>query len=139
MHVYCGLARKFNGLANSTACAIDRAHRPRLASMWAGGIQKGGVHVISIYLWSGEGLSERNVALLQRLELLLRTIRGPWIVCGDWNIDAPALQRAGWPKRLKGQLFAPRTPTCNDRCYDFFLVSGSLAPAVRGVQAIRDF
>ena len=99
--------------------------------MWASGIQKGGVHIFSVYLWAGEGLTARNVALLQRLELLIKSTRGPWIACGDWNVDAPVLQRAGWPRRLCGQLFAPSTPTCKNRCYDFFVVSESLAPAVR--------
>ena len=132
------LARKGNGIAFPTIAAVDPPDRPRISAMWVAGIQKGGVHIVSVYLWTGEGLSDRNVALLQRLELLLRTLRGPWLLCGDWNIDAEDFQRSGWPARLKGQLFAPRLPTCNDRCYDFFIASRTLAPAILGVQAIRD-
>ena len=48
------------------------------------------------------------------------------------------LQAAGWPRRLRGQIFAPSLPTCGDRCYDKFLVDARLAHMIAGVQAISD-
>ena len=79
-----------------------------------GGVQKGGVHIISIYLWTSEGLTERNLALLHRLKLLVRTLKGPWIVGGDWNVEPELLQSSGWARYLKGQIFATEGPTCGD-------------------------
>ena len=70
---------------------------------------------MSVYLWTGESLVERNAALLQRLSLLLKSIKWPWVVGGDWNVDAAALQQAGWPGKLGCQLFAPTLATCNDK------------------------
>ena len=117
------LARKGIGLTAGENNVVGDAHSERLHHAWMGGVQKGGVHVISIYLWTGEGLTERNLALLHRLKLLVRTLKGPWVVGGDWNIEPELLQSSGWARYLKGQVFATEGPTCGDKRYDFFLVS----------------
>ena len=51
--------------------------------------------MISVYLWTGEGLSERNLALLHRMKLLTKTLKGPWIAAGDWNLEPELLQSSG--------------------------------------------
>ena len=97
-----------------------------------------GFHLISVYLWTAEGLSERNKLLLHKVHLLTQSLRGPWVLGGDFNIDATVLQEAGWPRKLGGQLFAPTVPTCHDNVYDFFIVSLSLAGSVVGTQSVND-
>ena len=49
------------------------------------GVCKGGVHLVSVYLYDGEGLSRRNFDLLQELAHMLKQLRGLWI-CGR-NFD----------------------------------------------------
>ena len=132
------LARRGIGMADHGAESLPCTHRDRLSVNWIGGVRRGGMHVISIYLWTSEGLSERNSSLLHHLSLLIGSLRGPWIVAGDWNVEPTVLQQAGWPAKLRGQLFAPTLPTCGLRCYDFFLVDVAIAHMVVGVQAISD-
>ena len=132
------LARRGIGMADHGAESLPCTHRDRLSVNWIGGVRRGGMHVISIYLWTSEGLSERNSSLLHHLSLLIGSLRGPWIVAGDWNVEPTVLQQAGWPAKLRGQLFAPTLPTCGLRCYDFCLVDVAIAHMVVGVQAISD-
>ena len=132
------LARKGTGMTTDNGLAVGPTHAERLHHAWMGGVQRGGIHIVSIYLWTGEGLSERNLALLHRLKLVLRALKGPWVVGGDWNIEPELLQSSGWARFLRGQLFVPKGPTCGDRRYDYFLTSTSLAHAVAGAQNISD-
>ena len=73
------MARKGRGLAGVQGQVVQAEYAERIAVAWAGGLQRGGVHLVSLYLWTREGLTERNCALLHRLALLLRSIDGPWI------------------------------------------------------------
>ena len=51
---------------------------------------------MSAYLWTNEGLSPRNLDLLQCLAHVLSTIDGPWVVGADWNLTPADLEAAGW-------------------------------------------
>ena len=89
------MARKGTGLTCEGANVVGKAYEERIKHAWMGGIHKGGVHLISVYLWTGEGLSERNLALLHRLKLLTKTLKGLWVVGGDWNVEPELLQSSG--------------------------------------------
>ena len=78
------------------------------------------------------------MAILEAAAVVLRQLRGPWIVGGDWNVEPQAIAAAGFPGLVDGVIFAPSAPTCHQSTYDFFLVSKGLAPAVAGVRRIDD-
>jgi hypothetical protein len=85
-----------------------------------------------------EGLSERNLALLQVLAAALRTLRGPWIVGGDWNLTPQQLEATNILDVLCAQVAAPTLPTCHQPVYDYFVVPRRIAHAVVAVQRIDD-
>ena len=84
---------------------------------------RGGVHLVSLYLHDGEGLSRRNLDLLQGLAFLLGRLRGPWIVGGDFNLTQEDLRQANWFELVGGTPFATDEPTCGARSIDFFVLS----------------
>ena len=53
---------------------------------------RGGIHCLSVYLYTCEGLSERNCRLLRELARLVKGVHGPWIILGDWNMPPDVLQ-----------------------------------------------
>ena len=99
---------------------------------------RGGIHLVSVYLWNGEGLSKRNLDLLHCLAQVLTTLDGPWILGGDFNLTPELLGECGWLQLARGVAFAPDLPTCNEKVYDFFVVSEGLAPAVFCVRTLED-
>ena len=99
---------------------------------------KGGVHVFSVYLKDGDGMSDTNAAILTELAAAIAAVRGPWLVAGDWNMAPHVLAGSGWPDIVKGRVHAPSLPTCNQQTYDFFVVSHDLSHAVAGVRRLSD-
>jgi hypothetical protein len=77
------LGKKGHGITAEGCAAVSEDYADRINIKWCSGIRKGGFHLVSVYLWTAEGLTERNAALLHRLKLALRSIKGPWIVAGD--------------------------------------------------------
>ena len=108
----------------------------RLGAAWIGAVQKGGVHFVTVYLKDGEGIGETNQAILTELAAYLGTIRGPWIVAGDWNVTPQQLQAASWDKIVKGAIKHPKEATCNGKVYDFFVVSRSIEASVAAVSRL---
>ena len=63
----CIAARNFVQLARAADMPLDispRAAAGRLASAEVDGVLRGGMLVLSVYLWHAEGLAERNVGSL---------------------------------------------------------------------------
>ena len=110
----------------------------RICAAWIGGVTRGGIHVVSVYLHDSEGLSERNLALLQTLAAAVRTLRGPWVVGGDWNITPEMLRGTNIFNVMDATVAAPVLPTCHQSVYDFFVVPKRMAKAVVAVQRIDD-
>ena len=75
---------------------------------------------------------------LQQATLVLKTLKGPWILAADFNATAEDLKETGWLKLIGGVIFAPEESTCNKRTIDFFVVSHDLAGAVVGTAVIDD-
>jgi endonuclease/exonuclease/phosphatase family metal-dependent hydrolase len=138
----CGvLARRGVGIRESDhSCKDGMQHRLCLA--WVSGIIRGGIHCLSIYLKSGEGMSEANKAILEEAAVLLGLLKGPWIVAGDFNVNPEDLAATRWVDIVDGVLFAPALPTCttatSSNKYDYFVVHRSIAHAVVAVQRIED-
>ena len=105
---------------------------------WVGTLCRGGVHLISVYLFFGEGLSCRNIDLLQAIAGVIGELRGPWILAGDFNITPQDLISTGWLQLVGGTVHAPSLPTCNGRVIDFFVTSATLAFAVVAATVVSD-
>ena len=110
----------------------------RVAAAHVGGLARGGVHVTSVYLHCGEGLTSRNVLLLEHVAAIIKTLRGPWVLAGDFNVTPETLKDAGYLDMINAQVVAPSDPTCNKFVCDFFVIPRILSFAVVGVQVIRN-
>ena len=111
-------------------------HRIKFAHCSA--VLRGGFHCGSIYPKDSEGISEGNLLLLLEIAIALRSIKGPWIIGGDWNLSPDLLRSTRWLELVGGQIFAPDNPTCHSSVYDYFVVANSFAHAVCGVFRISD-
>ena len=92
--------------------------------------------VASIYLWCGEGLSERNTNLIQQLEILTNTLGLPLICYGDFNIDSKTLAESGFLDKLNVQVLAPDSSTIasSDSIIDYVLISRSISGIVKSLK-----
>jgi hypothetical protein len=102
-----------------------------------GAMGKGGVHLISVYCWCSEGLSQRNLDLLQDVARLISRLNGPWCLAADFNFEPQALADCGWLDLVQGRIVAPDAPTCGKKVYDYFVVSKSLRHVVVGVAVVE--
>ena len=103
-----------------------------------------GVTVVAVeaYLWTGIGLTGRNLEVLQQLAMLVSLTRHPVVIAADWQATPVELGDTGWMARLG---LAPVIPentdtTCSvgGRLIDFFVVSHELLGAVVSVEAIPE-
>ena len=134
-----GVAAKAHiGMAHTCGGAPDEPFDGRIRCKWLGCIAKGGIHIISVYLWTAEGLSPRNLEILQSLAEIVDAIDGPWIVAGDFNMDPGLLMASKWTELAHGIIVASHLPTCGSNTRDFFVVSQRLQHAVHGVAVIHD-
>ena len=99
---------------------------------------RGGIHIISAYLYVNEGLSSRNRRLLEVVASIIRCLRGLWALAADFNFTPGFLRRSGFLQLVRGEIAAPVDPTCNDHVYDYFVVPRRLAPSVVAVQVVHD-
>ena len=60
-------------------------------------LRKVTVLTVAVYLYVGEGLSERNVAILQAIEILSGLTKNQFIVLGDFNLSRNELSTVSWP------------------------------------------
>ncbi len=97
---------------------------------------KGGLHVVSVYLHDAEGLTQRNLDILQSLAGTLQAIRGPWVVAGDWNMPPNELASSGWLSLVGGVAFTPGAPTCGSAVNDYFVVAEGFREAIAGVAVV---
>ena len=93
---------------------------------------------MSVYLCCSEGLSRRNLDLLQSLAQVIDSLHGPWIVAADFNMSPEVLRSSGWLNLVHGRVVAPSAPTCGCNVYDFFVVSETLGSAIVGIALIND-
>ena len=82
--------------------------RARIAHGHIGAVCRGGIHCFSVYLHTCEGMTGRKRALLLELSRLVKAVRGPWVVMGDWNLTPDALEAVGWAEEVKGKIVCVR-------------------------------
>ena len=83
-------------------------------------------------------MTEYNLRVLQEAAALARTLGGPWVMPGDWNVQPDMVRETNWLKVAKGTVVTTELTTCNDHTYDLFVVSHCLAHTVAGVQRLDD-
>ena len=103
-----------------------------------------GVTVVAVeaYLWTGIGLTARNLEVLQQLAMLVSLTRHPVVIAAAWQATPTELGDTGWMARLG---LAPVIPentdtTCSlgGRLINFFGVSHELLGAAISVEAIPE-
>ena len=107
-----------NGVSDGTGVAV-RSHighgKPqhflwhedldsRVHISWVGAFCKGGFYLISLYLHHTEGLSRRNLDILQHLAWVIKGLHGPWLIAADWNMTPAMLRSSGWLTLVDGAL-----------------------------------
>ena len=127
---------KRTGLAISCELPSADAISHRLGVRHWGAVCRGGIHLLSIYLYDGEGLSRRNLGILQEVAFVVSRLRGPWCLAGDFNCEPGELERSGWLQLISGSIVAPTTPTCGEEVLDFFIVLTGIRHAIADVQVL---
>ncbi len=129
--------RSHIGLADAKAATGNGAAAGRYIRRWAGCMCRGGVHLGCVYIRTSEGMSGANGDILQQVAEDLATIRGPWILAGDFNMTAADLEASGWLSLVGGVAIVPPSPSCNGDNIDFFVVSESMSHAAIGAAVIE--
>ena len=111
-----------------------RGSEGRLSVAWVDGVLRGGVMVLSVYLWHTEGLTDRNMDLLNAVGEAVARFGGPWVLGGDMNLTPEDLACApDWLRRIGGVIQSPGEITCKSasggRTIDFFVVDGRVSSA----------
>ena len=130
--------RSHIGLGEDAAVQPPGEWRSRVAVRWMGGYAKGGIHLISVYLWHSEGLSVRNLQLLEVVANIIRVIVGPWILGGDFNITPEVLRASGWLALVGAEVRGTAQATCKGKEYDYFVLPSSLLGEVVAVLPVVD-
>jgi len=129
---------KHTGLARSMESPAQDDTEHRFAMRHWGGLGRGGAHLASLYLHDGEGLSARNLDLLQFVAHMLSHVFGLWILAGDFNLPPEVLLKSGWLDTVDGELCFPDNPSCGDRTLDYFVVPKRFKHRVVAVQCLSD-
>ncbi len=98
----------------------------------------GGIHVGSIWLKDGDGLSRTNKGIMEQITTAITQLRGPWILGGDFNMEPKVISDSGWLDTIGGIIVALQLPTCHQHTYDFFSVDKRLKSFILGIQRIED-
>ena len=75
--------------------------------------------MLSVYLWTSEGMSQRNAELLDEIERVTKLLRAPWVLGGDLNMNPQSLE--DWAKRVRATIRCTTAPTCHSNNYDYFI------------------
>ncbi len=130
--------RSHLGIATPPISIDDPRLHHRVHVRWIGTVCKGGILVITIYLWNGERMSHRNREILEAVAAVLATCGGLWLIAADFQMSPADLLKSGWPELVGGVVVAPTEPTCPGSTIDSFVLAQALAPAVRSVAVVWD-
>ena len=102
--------------------------KSRFALNHIAAVCKGGIHAGSCYLTScNAGISgPRNLDALQLMAGVLRAVRGPCVIAGNWNCTPDDLKNIGWLELVGAMIVAPNTPTRGAMIIDFFVIAESI-------------
>ena len=116
----------------------------RLIMAWVVVPGIGAIAYFSVYMWTGEGLTARNAAILKAPLDWVSENRCLWIAAGDWQMEPAALQGTLWVQWLAAVIVAPSRATCRatasgtESTIDWFLLHRDLAPAVEDVTTMEE-
>ena len=130
------MTKRHIGMKSDANDLIAQRHRSRICCTWIGTGRTGGLHVLSVYLWTREGMTSRNRELLEEITRLTKLLKGSWVLGGDFNMRPELLQ--SWAKENRASIHCSAAPTCNASIYDYFIVHRSLTSAIIRVQTISD-
>ena len=107
------LARKGIGISGLHNRAIPDAIAHRATIAWVSAIAKGGFYLLSIYLKDCVGMNSENQTVCEHVAALVRSLDGPCVLGGDWNMEPASLAKSGFLGMVNGTIFAPELETCN--------------------------
>ena len=129
-------ARAHHGLAEPKIKPSSAGLASRITMAWFPGLLRGGVHLVSIYLYTGEGpYSDKNRPIMELASRMLDALDGPFIIGADWQVPPETLIATQWPLMVRGVVRAPSVPTCGDAILDYFVVSEGLDDSVELIRA----
>ena len=107
----------------------------RVLAFYHSGTVPGGVLVLSVYMHTGEGLTQENWQILSTIGQWLISQALPFIIGGDCQLEPKQLEDSGWVRAVGGFVVAPQlaTVTPSHWVIDFFVVSRDLAGACEAV------
>ena len=109
---------------------------------WADLAVEGGVMLISCYLWHGEGLTLRNLSLLDAIGELVKKYDIPWISAGDFQMPPDVIRGIEWLQAVKGTVIDSGVVTCSGTGggsnIDFFVVDSRLVQAFTMAEVVVD-
>jgi len=141
----CVAAAKHLGLSDGgNASCSPEGSLGRAAGAWVDSVVRGGIYIVSIYLWDGEGMTARNLSIVQSAAEAVLRHGGPWMIAGDWNMLPTELDEASdIIHSIGGMIVAPDAPTCKSasggRTIDFAVVDQRLHGAVERVWTDTNF
>ncbi len=130
---HIGLARLGGATEDDDVEMASRVH-----VRWMGGVMKGGLHLITAWPHNSEGITERNLDILDRVAQVISSIRGPWVAGADWNMSPATLAATGWLDLVDAVAVVPDGCTCLESVIDYFVVPRSLLHAVAGISIVED-
>lgn len=98
------------GLTDPLTPIACRPCASRFVAMHWHGVLKGGFLLCSLYLHDGEGMSCRNLDLLQEVGSFLVSLGIPSILGADFQVSPQMLLDIGWPVPVKGRVAATGLP-----------------------------
>ena len=86
---------------------IPEAIAHRITVAWVSAVAKGGCYLISVYLRDGVGMNSENTLICEHVCALVRSLDGPCVIAGDWNMAPETLAKSGFLGMVNGTIFSP--------------------------------
>ncbi len=135
------LHRGWGGIQGPCWDLSPAASPGRLVGAWVQAGPRGGMVCLTVYLWTSEGMTPRNVALVEAALAAATTCGCAWLIGADWNVTPKQLREAVGKMldRAGAVVRAPSEATCypptgQPRVIDFFLVDARIGDAVGEAQ-----
>ncbi len=127
------LHRGWGGIQGPSWDLSPAASPGRLVGAWIQAGPRGGMFCFSVYLWTTEGMTPRNVGLVEAALAAASACGGAWVIGADWNVTPRELREAVGRliDRAGAVIRAPSEATCypptgRPRTIDYFLIDGRI-------------
>ncbi len=85
---------------------------------------------VTVYLWSAEGLTQRNCDILRSIDMIRKLVRLPLVCLGDFDLQLQEFLASGWLEFFDACILDPRVASTlkvsTSRVIDFGFVSKSI-------------